>query len=307
MANNKAIFSVDLGGTNLKAALLNNKFNIIAKDVIPTPRSSSKNVLINAIDAALRELLRSSGVKKRMLLGAGLGVPGPVDYPNGVVRCFPNIPGWRNVPLRKVLQARLRLPVFIDNDANLMCLAESRVGAAKKADNVVALTLGTGVGGAIIIGKKLYRGGSFFAGEIGHIPLNMKGPKCACGGQACLERYAGNRAVEALIRKKFGRGFSLAVLSELSAEGNKKAVRIWEVVGVYLGVAVSSVVNILNPDIIVIGGGVAEAGEVLFSKIRATVLKRAMPGSAANARIVKAELGNDAGLKGAAILVMDNF
>jgi glucokinase len=195
------------------------------------------------------------------------------------------------------------LPVFIDNDANLMCLAEHELGAAKGARNAVCLTLGTGVGGGLIIEGKLFRGSSFAAGEIGHMPINENGPDCNCGGMSCLESYIGNRRIAARVRHVFGRDIPLEEVSRMAAAGNRKAAAIWEDAGVKLGLALTGVVNLLNPDRIVIGGGVANAGKVLFSKVVETILSRAMVVQAKEVRVFKAKLGNDAGMLGAAILV----
>ncbi|MCM8783056.1 MAG: ROK family protein, partial [Candidatus Omnitrophica bacterium] len=149
-----------------------------------------------------------------------------------------------------------------------MCLAEARIGAAKKSKNAVCLTLGTGVGGGIIINQQLYRGSNSVAGEIGHLPLNEEGEHCRCGGKACLERYVGNRAILRHASQFFNRAITLEELSSLAKRGNKKAQGLWYNVGVKLGIALSGVVNLLNPDCIVMGGGVAEAGKFLFQGIR---------------------------------------
>ncbi|MDD4910472.1 MAG: ROK family protein [Candidatus Omnitrophica bacterium] len=303
----KFIFSVDLGGTNLKSALFDERLKLLVKTVYSTSRYRSKARLINIIIETINSFISKSGLSKGSLLGVGLGVPGPVDYEKGVVHFFPNIPGWKDVPLAKLLSRKTGLPVIIDNDVNLMCLAEGRFGAAASARNALCITLGTGVGGGILIGGRLYRGSSYLAGEIGHMPLNLDGPRCNCGGRACLERYVGNRYIALYARKAFGRQVSLEELSVLGRKGDKKAIRVWRGIGEYLGVALSSAVNLLNPDTIVIGGGVAEAGEVLFKQVRRIIAERAMPDSAKAVRVVRAELGSDAGLKGAALLVKDEL
>jgi glucokinase len=299
----KTIIAIDLGGTNLKIALLDLKYKIIVKEVLGTEGFRRKQSLISAIIDSSRRIMESHGLSRKDILGIGLGLPGPIDIKGGIVHFFPNIPGWKEVKLKRILQQKLRLPVFLDNDANLAAWAEYRLGAAKGAKNALCLTLGTGVGGGLIIDGRLYRGRSFAAGEIGHLPINENGPCCNCGGRACLETYIGNKRIINLAKKLFKRNISLEELSRLAKKKNKKALSLWAGVGRHLGIALVGVVNLINPDCIVIGGGVAKAGEALFKAIKETVLSRAMSVQARHVKITKARLGSDAGLIGAAILV----
>jgi len=303
----KYIIGIDLGGTNLKLALFDLKYKIKDKIALNTALYKKKETLISAIVNAVNGFTKKHLLKNKNLLGLGLGVPGPVDAQKGIVHFFPNIPGWKEVNLKNILQKRLRLPIFLDNDANLMALAEARMGSAKSYKYAVCLTLGTGVGAGIIIGGKIYRGMANLAGELGHLPLNIKGPLCNCGGRACLESYIGNRRILELAKDSFKRKISLEELSELAKKNNKKALKIWLKVAEYLGVALSGVINLLNPDCIVIGGGVANAGKVLFKQVKRTILKRAMPNQARQVKIYKAKLGSDAGLIGAAIMVKEGL
>lgn len=300
----KYIVGIDLGGTNLKTSVLDTQYHIKAKAVLSTKQFGTKKELLVALKCSILEIIKKCQISKKSILGVGIGVPGPVDVEKGIVHFFPNIPGWKNVPLKILLQKSLGLPVFIDNDANLMSLAEARLGAARGVKNALCLTLGTGVGGGVIIEGKLYRGQDFVAGEIGHVPLNEKGPSCNCGGMACLEAYIGNSRILAQARKLFKRSISLEELSTLGKKQNAKALKIWALVGTRLGVALSGSVNLLNLDAVVIGGGVANAGEFLFKKIRNTVAQRAMSVQARRVRIMKARLGDEAGVIGAAILVL---
>lgn len=302
----KLIIAVDLGGTNLKIALLDAKYKIIDKQVLSTRKFVKKEKLIWAITQAVNDVIANNGLEKRRILGVGIGLPGPVDVKQGLVHFFPNIPGWKEVKLKNILEKRLGLPVFLDNDANLMCLAEYKLGAARGSDNAVCLTLGTGVGGGIIINRSLYRARSSAAGEIGHIPINERGPRCNCGGRGCLEAYIGNQRIKAQARRIFKRNISLEELSGLAKKGNKSALRLWSGLGRRLGRALAGVVNLLSPDCIVIGGGVANTGKILFSEVKKTVLTQAMPVQARQVKILKAELADAAGLVGAAILVKEN-
>lgn len=303
----KFFIGIDLGGTNLKIALVDSKFRIRSKKILNTQRFTKKEQLINAAVRAISELISSSGLRKNNIIGVGVGLPGPVDTSRGLVHYFPNIPGWKEVRLEVILRRKLGLPVFLDNDANLMCLAEYKVGSAKGAKNAVCITLGTGVGGGLIIEGKLFRGSTFAAGEVGHIPINVDGPACGCGGRGCLERYVGNKVILKEARKEFGTDMTLEKLSLLAKKANNKAIRIWKTMGENLGVMLTGVINVINPDIIVIGGGVSAAGSTLFDSVRDTVKKRAMYIQARHVKIVRAKLGNDAGMIGAALLVKEEL
>ncbi|MBN1913359.1 MAG: ROK family protein, partial [Candidatus Omnitrophica bacterium] len=192
-------------------------------------------------------------------------------------------------------------------DAKLMCLAEHKLGRAKGALNALCLTLGTGVGGGIIAEGELYRGSDNAAGEVGHMPINSGGRRCNCGGRGCLEAYVGNRRIESEARKVFKRPVSLEELSHLANVRDRRALGVWRKAGKDLGVALCGVVNLLNPERIVIGGGVAQAGKVLFDKIKETVSQQAMGVQARRVRIVKSKLGKDAGLIGAAVMVREGL
>ena len=297
------IIGIDLGGTFIKLGLLNSRYQIKDRVVLDTTDFSGKGALIQGIADFIISFISEHNLQRKDILGVGLGLPGPIDSQGGCVRYLPNIPGWNNVPLRSILSEKIKLPVFIDNDANLMTLAEYKIGAARGSANAVCITLGTGVGGGLIIQGKLYRGSTFAAGEVGHMPINEDGPLCNCHGHACLERYIGNRRILSYAKEVFKNDISLERLSALAAKGNVKAKKVWQDIGKKTGIALTSVVNLLNPDCIVIGGGVANAGKILFDSIEDTIKSRAMATQAQHVKIAKAELGDDGGIIGAAILV----
>ena len=301
------IAGIDLGGTNLKIALLDLRYRIRYKEVLNTQRFTRKEVLISAIVDSVDKILKDNNLSRKNLLGVGLGLPGPIDYEKGIVHFFPNIPGWKEVKLKNILERKLRLPVFVDNDAKVMSLAEHKLGAAKGSTNAVCITLGTGVGGGVIINGKLYRGLSNAAGEIGHMPINENGPRCNCRGYACLESYIGNNRILREARKIFGSSITLEKLSYLAKKQNRNAKAIWLKVAERLSVTLVGVVNLLNPDCIVIGGGVAGAGKILFDNIKKIIARRAMSVQAKHVKVFKAKLGNSAGLIGAAILVKEGM
>jgi len=300
-----SIIGIDLGGTNLKCALLDSNLKIKAKSYFSTKSFDNKLKLIQGIADSINSFISSHGIPRKAVSGVGIGLPGPVDTFKGVVHFLPNIPGWREVGLKKILERKTGCRVFLDNDAKLMALAEYRAGQAKKFKNALCLTLGTGVGGGLIINGSLYRGSDNAAGEIGHVPINEKGPPCPCGGNACLEAYIGNAMILKEARRLFGPRTTLEDVSSLAKANNRKAIDLWVKVGDRLGIALSGVINMLNLDAVVIGGGVSDAGKVLFESVRKTIGLRAMSVQAERVKIFKARLGNDAGIIGAGFLVKE--
>ena len=205
----KFYLGIDVGATFTKIALVDDKSRIVAKTKISSRGFSRKDIFVNGLKNEISRLLSAQGLSFSKVKGMGLGLPGPIDSPRGVVLSLTNITGWKNFPLAGYLRRSFSMPVFIENDANCMALAESRIGAAKGASFAFCLTLGTGVGGGLIMDREIYRSPYFLGGEIGHVPVTFKGPPCPCGGFACLERYVGNRAILARARKRFKKNVSL--------------------------------------------------------------------------------------------------
>ncbi len=311
----KYSIGIDLGGTNLRAALVDSQWRI--KERIALATSGIREEVLRQVIEVIEKLK-----KEEDIIGIGIGSPGNIDVGEGIIYDAPNIEGWNDVPLKSYVEGKMGLPTFIDNDANVMALAESRLGAGVGAKNIICLTLGTGVGGALIINGKLYHGATLTAGEIGHIPVNMSGPLCNCGGRGCLERYVGNRFIVERARERIESGEkSLIVelvggdlgkvtpelISQAALKGDKLAKEIWNEVGRYIGVALAGLVNLLNPEIVIIGGGVANARSLVFDPIRQTIKERAMRMPAKMVRVVQAKLGGDAGMIGAGILVWEKM
>ena len=303
--NKRVKVGIDLGATKLKMALVDERGRVFHRREIDTPFNAKRPALIDSIVDNVRGIIKESGIRKGAVIGIGIGVPGPVDSKKGIVRYFPNIKGWKGVPLKSILERRLGLKVVMDNDVNAMTLGEYTFGAGrgKSGINLVCLTLGTGVGGGVIINGGLYRGSTMCAGEIGHIPINEKGPRCNCGGIACIERYIGNRYILDRAIKVFGKGVTLERLNVMARRGNAKAKKIWEEFGRKLGTALAGVVNLLNPDLIIIGGGVSKAGGLILRPLRNEVKRRSMKDQASHVKIVRARLGGNAGIIGASLLV----
>ena len=307
---------VDVGGTTIKLGLVQGA-QILKRQILPTERfSSSPKKLEEGLIQAVRSLIREAGGK---VSAVGIGIPGLVVYPQGVVQTCANLPGWEQIPLRAHLQRRLDLPILVDNDVNLMTLAEWRMGAGRGVRNLVCMTLGTGVGGGFVLNGVLYRSRLGPSAEIGHVAVGETGPRCSCGGRACLERYVGNRAILDFVRRRIAEGVPSRIpelagyrlnritpelIDEACAQGDRLARQTWEEAGRKIGLVLAKVVNLLSPDRIVIGGGLSMAGHWLFDPIRETVRARAMR-QVAEVPIVPARLGSLAGLMGAALLARD--
>lgn len=270
---------VDIGGTNTQAALIDVQGAIVTAVKKPTNASSADSAAGGAIEL-LKELIESPEAKNAGVKGIGAAVAGTVDFKNGVVVFSPNLP-LRRTPLKTMLGEALKLPVIVDNDANLAALGENRFGAGTGAVNMVMLTIGTGIGGGIIIGGELYRGSDGGAGEFGHMVIDTNGPVCGCGNRGCLEAIAGGRAITA-------------------ATGSQTEIE--RAAGEAIGIAISNIMNALNPEIVVLGGGVIEDRGELVGIAAAMARACALSPNRDNVKIVEAALGNRAGLIGAAAL-----
>jgi len=299
----KYAIGIDIGGTNTKIALVAKGGRIIERHEFSTKLCKDKSGLINIIADNISILK----VKRSMVSGIGIGAPGLVDTKRGIVHYLTNIPGFKDVNLKKELENKTGIKVSVDNDVNLMALAEAKFGAGRSAKSLFCVTLGTGVGGGIVINNEIYRGNTQSAGEIGHICIDKDGPLCNCGKRGCVEAFVGNsyivkRACPLLMAVLKGRNLTPALITELAKEGNLAAVKIWKETAEYLGRGLVMVINVFDPEIIVIGGGMVGAGEFLFKPLREYIRKNALSIPAKKVKIVKAKLGNNAGVIGAAEL-----
>lgn len=303
----KYVVGVDVGGTNIKLGVVGPSGKVIARNNFATkPYASSRIKLIAALAHEIEAGIITAGLSKKQIAGVGVGLPGLVDYEKGIVRFLPNIPGWRGVHLKSILQKRVNLPVFVDNDVKIITLAEFKFGAGRGIRNLLCLTLGTGVGAALILNGQLYRGEDNAAGELGHMPLNELGPKCNCGGFGCFETYVGNRALLALGNRLMGKvGMTLEEMFALAQKGNKKALFFWKTAAEHIGNGLVGIVNLLNPRAIIIGGGISHNEKFLFKTIAATIHRRAMSVQGSAFTIKRAEFKDDAGIIGAYVLVMN--
>ena len=306
---------IDVGGTNVKIALVDDKGSILYSNSVPTRAEMGYEYTVNNIKQAIRDLM--SETKVTGIEGIGFDFPGQIDYKNGIVRLAPNIPGWVNIPIAKIIEDEFKIPTRIDNDVHCAALGELNFGAGKGCENFICMTVGTGIGSGIVINGKLVRGASNAAGELGHIKLQMhEGPLCGCGDHGCLEAFASGPSIVAIAEEyilggkstKFrelasGGEITPFIVAEAAKQGDPVARRIFARIGEYIGFGLSSVVNLLNPEKIIIGGGVADAGDILLDPIKETIKKRAMVVAGSAVEIVPAKLGNTAGVIGASLLI----
>jgi glucokinase len=298
---------IDFGGTTIKCAVVAGGRILRRGSVIETAQYASSDALIDALIAEVRDLADES------VEAIGIGMPGFVDSINGVVHALSNVPGWRNVPLGRLLYAATGLTCWIDNDANAMAYGEWRYGAGRDQQHVVFVTLGTGVGGGLVLDGRLYRGAQLGAGEVGQMSVDLNGNPGAYGNFGALDKLVGNKEIAALAEKYYAEAgeardssdFTPKALSEAARAGDAVAQRVWQEIGELIGAGLSNVIWLLNPGAIVIGGGVAKAGKVLFDPICAAIEARTSPVFHEQLEVLPAELGSDAGIIGCAALALD--
>ena len=310
---------IDVGGTNVKIALVDDNGKIIYSNSVPTYAKMGYEYTVNNIKQAIKDLMKETNTTPSDIEGIGFDFPGQVDCKTGVVKLAPNIPGWVNVPIAQMIEDEFHIPTRIDNDVRCAALGELKFGAGRGCENFICITVGTGIGSGIVINGKVVRGATNAAGELGHIKLQMNGgPICGCGDTGCLEAFASGPAIVAMAQEYIKGGKSTKfremaaaeggeitpyMVAKAAEEGDPVAKRIFEIVGEYIGIGLTSVINLLNPERVIIGGGIAESGELLLGPIRKTIKERAMVVAGNAVEIVPAQLGNSAGVIGASMLI----
>ena len=317
----RPVLAIDIGGTKIAMAIISEQGEVIARENQPTSARQGPQAVIESLLAGIDQLLTESNLSPSRLNAISLATAGVIDIRRGLVTTSPNLPGWHNVPLRSIIAERYKLTTCLINDADAAALGEHRFGAGRGMNTLILLTLGTGIGGGIIIDGKLYLGSTGSAAEIGHMVIEANGPKCACGNNGCLEALASGTAVarEAISRLHRGGQSSLGkmtagLIENITAEtvhlaakdGDELALEVIAQAAYYLGVGVVNLVNIFNPEMVIIGGSMADMGDILLQPVRQMVTERAFPQMAQAVRIVPARLGNDAGLFGAAIHALEH-
>jgi len=307
---------VDLGGTNVASALIDEDGNVLARDKRPTLADQPEGVTVRQIIDGITEAARKGGVSVGDLAAIGIGAPGPLDPFEGVVLAPVNLPNWGKVPLKRIVDTKMGVPVVVDNDANVVAVGEQWKGAGREVNDFLCVTLGTGIGGGAICGGKLLHGFNGNAAEIGHITIDYNGPRCNCGNYGCLELYASanamvRRALERIkkespktILPRSGK-LTSQMIFEAAKNGDRFAIEMFEETGFFLGVGLVSAINLLNVEMVAITGGLANAGDLIFGPVRRTVLERGFPEVKEKVRIIPTQLGEDAALIGAARLAME--
>ena len=311
------LVGVDLGGTKIYTALADGSGQVLAEIKTPTEAALGAEHVIGRILGTVSQTLTQAGRTGQALRGVAVASPGPLSAREGVVHFAPNL-GWREIPLRKILAERLQTDVFIDNDANLAALGEHVYGAGRGVAHMVYFTVSTGVGGGLILDNRLYHGVGDGAGELGHMQLLPDGPLCNCGVHGCLEALASGTAMAREARQLIAAGQGREILKQAGGDvqsvsavtiaaaaggGDPEAAGIIAQAATYLGIGVASVINILNPELIVLGGGIMEIGEPVWREVHREVKTRALSASAQQVRLVPAQLGGRAGVMGALALL----
>ena len=310
------VLAIDLGGTKIIAAIISNQGRVITREYYLTLAEEGPQLVIKRTLSAIDRLLSLGKIDSSQLNSISIAAAGAIDFGKGLVTLSPNLPGWYDIPLRDLIKEKYRVNTLLINDASAAALGEHRFGAGKGVNNLILLTLGTGIGGGIIINGKLYSGPCGSAGEIGHMTIDVNGPRCSCGNIGCLEMLASGTAVarEAIKRIRQGERSSLTEIVEgkiesITAEkvevaaqgGDSLALEVILKAANYLGVGLVNLVNIFNPEMIIVGGGMAKMGNLLLDPARQVVRERAFQLPAQAVRIVPAQLGDDAGVLGAAV------
>jgi glucokinase len=310
--NDSNAIGIDIGGTKIRMGLVRSDGEVLHQFTLPT-MAAEKRVMEQVFQGIDKMLSDCKEHHPNMRLdGIGIGCSGQIDYSSGNVHYASNmIPGFTGTPIKELVVKRYGLPAHVDNDVNVLALAEAVFGAGRKARNIICLALGTGVGGAIIMDGVLVHGSTGGAGEVGHLSVDRHGPRCICGNVGCLELYASGTGIANRYReKKEASGLNLTGSEDRSADvvarwkgGEPEAVEVMGEAITALGSAITSLIHVLNPEVIIIGGGVAGLGEPLFVPLREYVTSHAMPSMSDAASIVPAELGEGSNMVGAAIQV----
>ncbi|MFQ5807502.1 MAG: ROK family protein [Phycisphaerae bacterium] len=307
---------IDLGGTNIKAGVADAAGRLVHRTSIETQADGGFEHVFGRLVRLVDDLIAAADLAKQDIAAIGYGTPGPMSHKEGIVYASPNLPGWKNIPLRARFSESTGLPVTLDNDANVAAYGEFVAGAGTGTRDMVMLTLGTGIGGGIVLNGELQRGAFDNAAEIGHTIVVAEGRPCLCGQRGCLERYASanavaERFVEALqaggdsplkARVEAGDTLTSADIGKAARGGDALAARIWDETCLYLAIACVNIQHVLNPEVVVLGGGLIGAGEQLLAPVREHFQRQAWQIAQDHPRIEFATLGDDAGIIGAAAL-----
>lgn len=286
------VIGIDLGGTAIKLGRFNRQGTCLESLTVPTPQPPLPLPVVEAMVKGINQLVPNTS----QVVSIGVGTPGPADVTHRIARLALNLPRWRDIPVADLLEAQTGIPTVVENDANCAAVGEAWLGAGRRFQNFILLTLGTGVGGAIFLNGQLFTGHQGAAGELGVIGFNPEGPPCNSGNIGSFEQYACIRAIRRLSGKEPDE------LALLAKNGDEHALACWSTYGHNLGIGLSSLIYVLAPEAIVIGGGISASAAYFFPSAIAEIERRVLPPSREGLQLVKAELGNQAGMVGAAKL-----
>lgn len=310
-----AVVSVDLGGTNLRTAILTKNGDIFDRSKQATNVSEGHRKIIRRLIDDIERQRKNAEARGLKIAAVGVGAPGVIHADSGVVVKSPNFPDWNELPLKQELENGVGLPAFIENDANAAAFGEYWRGAGKGVRSLIFITLGTGVGGGIVLDGKIWHGADGMAGEIGHMTILPDGRACGCGNRGCLEMYASSRGIVMSYLEAHASagtsGSSVGVTSEsiynAARKGERSAVAVMEQMGRSLGIGIANLINIFNPEMVVIGGGVRDAWPLFIEAARSEIRQRAFAFPAERTKLVPSDLGDDAGLAGTAAVAFEQL
>ncbi len=306
---------VDIGGTNIQFGIIDNNGNLIDFYNVKTEANKGRKKILENILTGIKVIMENN--KKIKLEGIGVGTPGLVDENGKVITGASNLKGWDGTPVKKFLEKHFKLNIFVENDVTALALGEAKFGAGKNYHNALCLAFGTGLGGGIIIDKKIYRGKFGYAAEFGHIVVNPEGPKCSCGNRGCLETYASTVGLKRMVKERIKKNSKLLkragnianitpkFLFDEYKNNNKEAKEIIKEMGYYLSMGIGILVNIFDPDVIILAGGISKAGKVLTDLIKENVYKFALPFYKNRINIKISKFKDKAGVIGTASLVFE--
>jgi len=313
---------VDLGAANLRAVVVNLEAKIVAKISEKTKPDEGKDRVFKRITEIIHQVIDISKVEKEKIKGIGIGISGIIDHQKGICLFCPNIKGWEDVPVKRLMEEEFGMEVSVDDSSRMAALAEHWCGLARKVENFIFVNVGVGVGSGVFTNGQLYRGSRGTAGELGHTTIDENGPRCQCGNRGCLETLVSGPAITRRTRERLEEGVVSLVskmvdgdltkitpelVAEAARKGDKLAFNIMEKTGQYLGTGIANAVNLFNPELVIIGAGISRAGDLFLDTVRRTVKARALHTASTSVDIKLSELDETIAAQGAAILVLKNI
>ena len=313
---------VELGAANLRAVVVNLEAKIVAKIAKKTNADEGRERVLKRMSEIIHQVIDASGVGRENIKGIGIGISGIIDHQRGICLFCPNIKGWENVPVKRLVEEEFGMEVSVDDSSRMAALAEHWCGLARKVENFIFVNVGFGMGSGIFTNGQLYRGSRGAAGELGHITIDENGPRCQCGNRGCLETLVCGPAIIRRARERLEEGvvsligkmvdgdltkITPELVVEAARKGDKLAFNIMEKTGEYLGIGIANTVNLFNPELVIIGAGISRAGDLFLDTVKRTVKARALHTASTSVDIKLSELGDTTAAQGTAILVLKNI